>query len=251
MAKERLVDEIGQFASVPFSFLETKGISPYARCIFLFLRMHTNSKTKTAFPSYETLRAETGMTKRKISNALSELETAGWLVKQRRFADTTEYTLTIPKPALSNTPETAISNTVETALSNTVETNAPYRELDRSTRKSTSHQKKPRPKDPEPPFQSREFLAALEDWRTIYHAEYRHHISNERLIKIYADLKEWGEEKAIEGLRIAARKAYRDVYFPDGRHQNGFGSNGSGNPDRQAEKCDPDRPMWMAGQRKQ
>lgn len=155
MAKERLVDEIGQFASVPFSFLETKGISPYARCIFLFLRMHTNSKTKTAFPSYETLRLETGMTKRKISAALSELETGGWLVKQRRFAETTEYTLTIPKPALSNTVETkvtaALSHTPETAIGNDVETNAPYRELDRSIREIPRFEKPRRKADEDPP----------------------------------------------------------------------------------------------------
>lgn len=87
-------------------------------------------------------------------------------------------------------------------------------------------QKKPRPDPPEPPYHSREFLSALEDWITIYAAEYRHSIPNERLVKIYADLKEWGEAKAIEGLLVAARKGYRDVYFPDSSRPNGFNGNG-------------------------
>jgi hypothetical protein len=97
----KLVDQIGQFATIPFSFIKTakeKKLDFHACWLFVILRYYTNGKTGNAFPSYTTIHNLTGMTRKKISDSLKKLEENGWLEKKKRFGSSTIYTLIIPKP---------------------------------------------------------------------------------------------------------------------------------------------------------
>ena len=97
----KLVDQIGQFATIPFSFIKTtkeNELDFHACWLFVILRYYTNGKTGNAFPSYTTIHNLTGMTRKKISDSLKKLEEKGWLEKKKRFGGSTIYTLIIPKP---------------------------------------------------------------------------------------------------------------------------------------------------------
>jgi hypothetical protein len=95
----KLVDRIGQFVTVPFSFIHaSKELSFHACWLFVVLRFYTNRRTGNAFPSYTTIRKITGMRREKISESLKELEQAGWLKKQSRFGKVNLYTVVIPQP---------------------------------------------------------------------------------------------------------------------------------------------------------
>jgi len=96
-SNKRLVDKIGQFITLPFSFIrESKELSLHARWLFVTLRFYTNGKSGVAFPSYETIKELTGMRRQKIADSIRELEGKGWLTKRKRFGKSNLYTLNIP-----------------------------------------------------------------------------------------------------------------------------------------------------------
>ena len=109
-AKTSLQDEWGQYTVVPNEFIQNSAdLSDHARWIFVLLRFHTNDKTKTAFPSYELLKQETGWAYNTIAKAIKQLEEKGWLTRRKQFSGNTHYTLT-RQPVLANDqslPETS------------------------------------------------------------------------------------------------------------------------------------------------
>src|SRR5713101_3089061 len=108
---KKLSDLIGQFATIPNSFiLASIELSTEAKWLFVVLRYHTNSKTGNAFPSYTKIREITGFQRKTIAKSLKEFECAGWLTKQRRFGATTLYALQIPSSSISDTTEATVSS---------------------------------------------------------------------------------------------------------------------------------------------
>jgi len=103
MANTTLTDEWGSFTAIPNDFIEQAArLSDQARWLFVLLRFHTNSATKTAFPSYDAIKSQTGWGYNTIAKAVRDLENNGWLTRQKRFSGTTHYTLKKP----TNLPET-------------------------------------------------------------------------------------------------------------------------------------------------
>lgn len=98
---------------------------------------------------------------------------------------------------------------------------------------------------PPPPFKGTPFLKAWQRFEEVQE-ENGKPIKPARRTSLYEQIEIVGEQSATAALREAASAGWPSI-FPKG-HQNGFGSNGSSKPD--PAKCDPDRPMWMAGQRK-
>lgn len=104
MIKTTLRDEIGDFTAIPNDFIEDKKQIPESRILFMYLRYHTNRKKKRAFPGYDLLIKETGLSRQKVAKGLKILETTGWMVKHKLFAQKTEYELRYPV-RLSSTME--------------------------------------------------------------------------------------------------------------------------------------------------
>lgn len=100
--KSRLSDRIGAFTTVPDSFINDATISHEAFRLFVVLRQFTGAKRDIAFPDYRTLKSRTGIGSfSTIANAVRELESRGWLKRQKRFGASTIYTLVIPTPAVA------------------------------------------------------------------------------------------------------------------------------------------------------
>jgi hypothetical protein len=97
--QESLYDKIGQFITVPYSFIHnSRALSFHARWLFVALRYYTNGESGNAWPSYKTIQELTRMRREKINSSIKELEDAGWLERKKRFSNSTIYTLKIPRP---------------------------------------------------------------------------------------------------------------------------------------------------------
>ncbi len=106
-----LKDELGFFTAMPERVIElTSEIGSDAVFIYLYLRYMTNKKRGCAWPSYDTIRKDTGWGKQRISNALKKLESTGLLIKRKRFGKSTEYVLPKP-PDVGGTIEESPSST--------------------------------------------------------------------------------------------------------------------------------------------
>lgn len=70
----KLVDQIGQFTTIPKSFIDSPSLSAHARWLFVVLRSYTNSESDYSFPSYDTLQERTRFRRAAISGALKELQ---------------------------------------------------------------------------------------------------------------------------------------------------------------------------------
>lgn len=94
-----LYDKIGPFVTIPHSFIhDSRALSFHARWLFVALRYYTHGKFGVAWPSYTTIQKLTRMRREKINSSIKELENAGWLERERRFNNSTIYTLKIPRP---------------------------------------------------------------------------------------------------------------------------------------------------------
>lgn len=92
-----LTDEWGAFTAIPNQFLEQWGrYSDQAKVLFVLLRYHTNTKTRSAFPSYDQIKLETGWTPKTIVKAVRDLEAGGWLERRKQFSGNTHYILKRP-----------------------------------------------------------------------------------------------------------------------------------------------------------
>ncbi len=114
----KLSDKIGQFATVPHTFIETRGLSTSARWLFVVLRYYTNGKTEVAFPSIQTLADTAGMKRHTVVRAIRELIAAGWLSRLKRYGKTAIYSIEIPSSAQNGT--SAEMGTVSSAKRDTI-----------------------------------------------------------------------------------------------------------------------------------
>ena len=93
----QLYDSIGGFVTIPNTVMELlPAIGVDAFTLFAYLRYRTNSQSGVAFPSYDTIQADTGLTRRRIAGAIRALEGAELLDRRRRFGNSTVYTLKMP-----------------------------------------------------------------------------------------------------------------------------------------------------------
>jgi hypothetical protein len=99
--KSTLYDRIGPFTTIPNSILELwPKIGVDGMALFLYLRWRTHSKYEIAFPSYDTIQAETRLTRQRISKAIQTLEKVAILECKRRFGNSTIYILKLPPISL-------------------------------------------------------------------------------------------------------------------------------------------------------
>lgn len=169
-----LRDEIGDFVGIPLSFIEDDQQTAESRVVFMILRYHTNRKRKRAFPGYETIMRETGLSRQKTAAGIKVLVVTGWLVKHKQFSKATEYEIRYPSSAVSSPveltqdaplvpPANAVSSATEQPpySDNKIESNK-IRERDGFQR-----QEKPRPPenpDADPNRESRaELMGFLQD----------------------------------------------------------------------------------------
>lgn len=107
---DRLVDRIGQFVTIPMSFLERQAeAGPNATALFCYLRRVTNWQTDVAMPAYEDIKAGTGIASLgEIAEAIRVLIGMGFLERRKRFSAPSEYRLLMPRPeARPETPPAA------------------------------------------------------------------------------------------------------------------------------------------------
>lgn len=98
MGKSKLFDKIGQFTTIPNSVIELwPSIGVDGMALLVYLRYRTNSQTGDAFPSYDKITADTGLTRRRIAKAIRLLESVGLVERKRRFSASTIYTLKMPE----------------------------------------------------------------------------------------------------------------------------------------------------------
>jgi DNA-binding transcriptional regulator YhcF (GntR family) len=85
-------EEMGRFAMIPHSFIEdSKGMKFHSRWLYVALVYYRNTQSGDSFPSYETIRKLTGLTRKMISKGIKELEQNRWIKKKRRFGNSTIY----------------------------------------------------------------------------------------------------------------------------------------------------------------
>ena len=100
----KLVDKWGYFTPVPEIVIESwRELGTDAVALFVYLRYRTNRKREDdmTWPSYATIREDTGLTFIRISRALKALVKAGFLDIRKRFGESNAYTLTRPAPVAS------------------------------------------------------------------------------------------------------------------------------------------------------
>jgi hypothetical protein len=74
MSNSTLYDAIGPFTVIPnavVEHMEVIGVDAFA--LFAYLRYRTHSKRGVAFPSYDRIRKDTGMSFRRIAGAIKTL----------------------------------------------------------------------------------------------------------------------------------------------------------------------------------
>lgn len=148
----KLSDQIGQFVTIPFSFIEQSSqLSHIAFRLFILLRYYTNGKTGDSFPTYDLIQENTGMKRRTIAKAIRELEAAGWIERKRRFGSSTIYTIKIPAP-ISAQMDTTISAQKDTIISTPIGTISRLNEQERSNKIEFSADA---PQPDEPPLNHR------------------------------------------------------------------------------------------------
>lgn len=88
-----------RFAMVPHSFIEeAKNMSHQTRWLYVALVYYRNTQTGDAFPTYETIRKLTRLTRDKISKGFKDLLERGWIEDKRtRFGGSTFYRVNLKK----------------------------------------------------------------------------------------------------------------------------------------------------------
>lgn len=105
----KLYDKIGQFTAMPNSVIDLwHEIGTDAIGLFLYLRYRTN-KEGVAFPSYNKINEDTGLSKTRISEAMKILNAFDLLEKKKRFSGSNKYFLKCPPPMGVDTEDTTIS----------------------------------------------------------------------------------------------------------------------------------------------
>ena len=98
MSNAKIYDEWGAFVTIPHQFIDHSAeYSDQARWLFVLLRRYTNGVSGKAFPSYAVITERTGWTNKTIAKAIKELESGGWIARQKQFSGPTIYTLTRPQ----------------------------------------------------------------------------------------------------------------------------------------------------------
>lgn len=92
-----------------------------------------------------------------------------------------------------------------------------------------------------PPFSGEEFLQVLSEFETMRKRLKKALVGDGRK-RMFARLEMWGEKVSTHALEESVTNNWIGVFLP----KNGSSNGAMPNP----AKCDPDRPMWMAGQRK-
>lgn len=94
---------MGTFTPVSDNFIkEAKKMSFHARWLYVTLMFYRNTKSKIAFPSYTRITELTGMRRDKISKSIKELVEAGWIVKKRRYSNSSCYSFIFKKVEAAN-----------------------------------------------------------------------------------------------------------------------------------------------------
>lgn len=239
-----LRDEIGDFVGIPISFMEDTKQTAESRVVFMVLRYHTNKKSKRAFPGYETIMAESGLSRQKTAEGIKVLVNTGWLVKHKQFAKVTEYELRYPARAVSSTGELRQDAAIvppENVVSSAGEQPPITPEQDRSN-KIKEDQPKPRRKEIqiEPPFHGDEFLTVFGEFE-LYCRQKRKAVTGVARTKLFQKLAKYPERVVVEALNESMANRWTGV-FPEKIHPNGRnGNNGNGSapkpsPEERAHK---------------
>jgi len=108
MSNTKIHDEWGAFVTIPHQFIDNAAeYSDQARWLFVLLRRYTNGISGKAFPSYALITERTGWTNKTIAKAIKELESGGWIVRQKQFSGPTIYTLTRPQNVPQGTTDSS------------------------------------------------------------------------------------------------------------------------------------------------
>lgn len=109
-----LEDELGQFASIPFDFIDDcVDVPDTSRWLFVVLRRFTNHERGhpdkgKAFPSYNAIHAVTGWNHTTISKAIKGLLKSRWMKKETQPGYATRYKLVRPKESTTETVDPAL-----------------------------------------------------------------------------------------------------------------------------------------------
>ena len=99
----------GKFTRVPNEIFELgRYLTVKAKFVYIALCSFRNNTTGATFPSYAKIKERSGLKRNEdVSKAITELEQFGWLEKNRRFNQSTDYKLGIPIRELPTQEEDA------------------------------------------------------------------------------------------------------------------------------------------------
>jgi DNA-binding transcriptional MocR family regulator len=78
-------------------FWQGRFLSVDAVCLYIAIRSFQNEEDGDRFPSYVQIMSRCSLTRRRIANALSELERFGWIERKHRNNKSNMYTLDYPR----------------------------------------------------------------------------------------------------------------------------------------------------------
>lgn len=108
MSNTKIHDEWGAFVTIPHQFIDNAaGYSDQSRWLFILLRRYTNGISGKAFPSYALITERTGWTNKTIAKAIKELESGGWIIRQKQFSGPTIYTMVRPQNVPQGTTDSS------------------------------------------------------------------------------------------------------------------------------------------------
>lgn len=107
----KLYDEWGSFTAIPNDVIKMcPALGADGMTIFVYLRYRTNSESGVAFPSMDTIQEDTGVTRKRIVKAIRQMEDLKLMTRQKRFGQSTIYTLKRPpvEPTISISADVAL-----------------------------------------------------------------------------------------------------------------------------------------------
>ena len=100
--------------------IDDSSLSPGAKGIALFLNTYMNDQHDFAFPSIETIRKRMGYgSNSTVIKYLNELETSGWIQREKRFGNSTKYKARISEKFTSIT-ESVVLQDLEYSITESV-----------------------------------------------------------------------------------------------------------------------------------
>lgn len=101
----------GGFTVVENELISDESLSRNAKTVYMVLAFFSNSQTDKCYPTIATIQDKAGLTDKPVTKAIRELESAGWISRQRRSNTSTLYCIGKATTTLRNNSDKVVGET--------------------------------------------------------------------------------------------------------------------------------------------